>query len=163
MDLQQMIEETISTWKSERPDLDFAPMALVLRLGTIAKVGIERTEQALAPLGITVGEFDVLATIRRHGASAELTPSALAELTLISQSGLTNRIRRLTDAGLLTRRVNESDKRSFALRLTAKGTKTVDKGITIVAALDTEFMKVLSRASTSSLKKTLDELLRGMD
>ena len=137
-------------------------MALVLRLGTIAKVGIERTEQALTPLGITVGEFDVLATIRRHGVGSELTPSTLAELTLISQSGLTNRIKRLTDAGLLTRRVNESDKRSFALRLTPKGIKTADKGIAIVADLNTEFMKVLSRTSASSLKKTLDELLKEM-
>lgn len=157
-----MINETIASWKSERPDLDFTAMALVLRLGTIAKVGIERTEQALTPLGITVGEFDVLATIRRHGVGSELTPSTLAELTLISQSGLTNRIKRLTDAGLLTRRVNESDKRSFALRLTPKGVKTVDKGIAIVAALDTEFMKGLSRTSASSLKKTLDELLKEM-
>jgi DNA-binding MarR family transcriptional regulator len=162
MDIEQMINETISSWKTERPDLDFAPMALVIRLGTIAKVGIERTEQALSPLGITVGEFDVLATIRRHGVGAELTPSALAELTLISQSGLTNRIKRLTEAGLLTRRVNENDKRSFALRLTAKGAKTADKGIEIVAALDTEFMKVLSRASASTLKKMLDELLKEM-
>jgi DNA-binding MarR family transcriptional regulator len=48
------------------------------------------------------------------------------------------------------------------LRLTAKGAKTVDKGIAIVAALDTEFMKVLSRASASTLKKTLDELLKEM-
>jgi DNA-binding MarR family transcriptional regulator len=162
MDLEPMINETIASWKSERPDLDFTAMALVLRLGTIAKVGVERTEQALAPLGITVGEFDVLATIRRHGVGSELTPSTLAELTLISQSGLTNRIKRLTDAGLLTRRVNESDKRSFALRLTPKGVKIVDKGIAIVAALDTEFMKVLSRTSASSLKKTLDELLKEM-
>ena len=158
----EIIDDTISTWKRERPDLDFSSMALVLRLGTIAKVGIERTESALAPLGINVGEFDVLATIRRHGANAELTPSALAELTLISQSGLTNRIRRLTEAGLITRKTNAADKRSFTVRLTAKGARIADKCISIVAALDDEFMKVLSQASTKALQKTLDSLLEGM-
>lgn len=158
----EIIEDTISTWNRERPDLDFSAMALVLRLGTIAKVGIERTESALTPLSINVGEFDVLATIRRHGVGAELTPSALAELTLISQSGLTNRIRRLTDAGLIARRTNTADKRSFTLRLTAKGTRTTDKGIAIVAALDDEFMKVLSQTSTKTLQKSLDALIEGM-
>lgn len=158
----EIIEDTIATWNRERPELDFSAMALVLRLGTIAKVGIERTETALAPLGINVGEFDVLATIRRHGAGAELTPSTLAELTLISQSGLTNRIRRLTDAGLIVRRTNSADKRSFTLRLTAKGTRTADKGIVIVAALDDEFMKVLSQASSKTLRKSLDSLIEGM-
>jgi DNA-binding MarR family transcriptional regulator len=158
----EIIEDTITTWNRERPDLDFSAMALVLRLGTIAKVGIERTETALAPLGINVGEFDVLATIRRHGAGAELTPSTLAELTLISQSGLTNRIRRLADAGLIARRTNAADKRSFTLRLTAKGTRTADKGIAIVAALDDEFMKVLSQASSKTLQKSLDSLIEGM-
>ena len=158
----EIIEDTITTWNRERPDLDFSAMALVLRLGTIAKVGIERTETALAPLGINVGEFDVLATIRRHGAGAELTPSTLAELTLISQSGLTNRIRRLTDAGLIARRTNAADKRSFTLRLTAKGTRTADKGIAIVAALDDEFMKVLSQAPSKTLQKSLDSLIEGM-
>lgn len=155
----EIIEDTITTWNRERPDLDFSAMALVLRLGTIAKVGIERTETALAPLGINVGEFDVLATIRRHGAGAELTPSMLAELTLISQSGLTNRIRRLTDAGLIARRTNAKDKRSFTLRLTAKGTRIIDKGIAIVATLDDEFMHVLTRTSTTSLKSALDTLI----
>jgi DNA-binding MarR family transcriptional regulator len=159
----EIIEDTISTWKRERPDLDFSAMALVLRLGTIAKVGIERTETALAPLGINVGEFDVLATIRRHGTGAELTPSTLAELTLISQSGLTNRIRRLTEAGLIARRTNANDKRSFSLRLTLKGTRVADKGISIVAAIDEEFVKVLSQSSSKTLQKSLDSLIEGMD
>lgn len=156
---QEIVRTTIRTWQAERPDLDFASMDTVLRLATAAKLVVERSEAALAPLGISLGEFDVLATVRRHGAGAVLTPAEIAELAMVSPSGLTNRMNRLEAAGLLVRTMDPSDRRRFLVSLTRDGTRLADRAVAVLADLDDQLVPERSDRTHQQLASFLDALI----
>ena len=88
-------------WARERPDVDTAPQGVI---GRLHRVGLRLTEQLVtvyAQFGLTEGEFDVLATLRRSGPPYELTPGELAGQTMVTTGGMTKRLDRLERAGLL--------------------------------------------------------------
>ena len=111
MTLRELLDNTIASWKRERPDLDLAAMGSVLRVNQFMNAALRGAEALFAPHGITAGEFDVLAALRRGGAGTVLTPTALARVAMISPAGMTNRLNRLEAAGLIVRRPDPDDRR----------------------------------------------------
>ena len=69
--------------------------------------------------GLALADFDVLAQLARAG--GELRMSDLANRALISRSGMTRRINRLVDEGLVTRGRAEKDARGVCVVLSEKG------------------------------------------
>src|SRR4051794_29781369 len=59
--------------------------------------------------GLTLGDFDVLAQLANAG--GELRMTELAERVFSSRSGMTRRVDRLVDEGLLTRTASDADGR----------------------------------------------------
>jgi DNA-binding MarR family transcriptional regulator len=154
-----IVDATVDTWAAERPDIDFQSMHTVLRLGAAAKAIVSQIEDRLAPLGLAVGEFDVLATLRRNGRSARVTPTEIAAVTMISPSGLTNRLLRLEKMGLIGREADPADRRSSLVHLTPAGRRLVDQAIEVVAAADDEMIGSLSDRDRAALDRTLTRLL----
>ncbi len=70
-------------------------------------------------VGLTLGDFDVLAQLGQAG--GELRISELAAQAYSSRSGMTRRIDRLVDEGLVTRCTSEIDGRGVVVALTAAG------------------------------------------
>ena len=95
MGVENLIDETIQTWAEQRPDLDFASMSLSLKLNSIVRAVSDEIASQLEGIGVNLGEFDVLATLRRHGRGAKLTPKEISAATFVTPSGLTNRLARL--------------------------------------------------------------------
>lgn len=75
MAISEILDDTIGTWRRERPDLDFDGMALFLKMSATVRKIIEGFKDDIHELGITLSEFDVLATLRRSGPKAVLTPA----------------------------------------------------------------------------------------
>jgi DNA-binding MarR family transcriptional regulator len=70
-------------------------------------------------IGLTLGDFDVLAQLGRAG--GELRMSELAAQAYSSRSGMTRRIDRLVDEGLVTRANSDADGRGVVIALTEAG------------------------------------------
>jgi len=70
-------------------------------------------------IGLTLGEFDVLAQLAQAG--GELRMSELAAQAYSSRSGMTRRIDRLVDEGLVTRANAGADGRGVVVTLTDAG------------------------------------------
>lgn len=157
-----IVDSTVDTWAAERPDIDFRSMHTVLRLGAVAKAVLTRLEDQLAPLGLAVGEFDVLATLRRNGRTARVTPTEIAAVTMISPSGLTNRLLRLETMGLIAREADPADRRSSLVHLTAAGRRLVDRAIEVVAAADDEMIGSISDRDRAALDRSLTRLLEAL-
>ena len=121
------VDEILEQWARERPDLDASPIGLIGRLHRLADVLNVELRQVFAEEGLGDGDFDVLVTLRRHGAPYELTPKQLGASTMVTSSAVTKRIDRLEVAGLVTRTVSASDGRSRRIRLTADGVTLVDR------------------------------------
>ena len=69
--------------------------------------------------GLRLADFDVLAQLANAG--GELRMSELAARTLISRSGLTRRIARLVDEGLVRRASTTKDGRGVVVAVTDRG------------------------------------------
>jgi DNA-binding MarR family transcriptional regulator len=121
------VDEILAQWARERPDLDASPIGLIGRLHRLADVLNVELRKVFAEAGLGDGDFDVLVTLRRHGAPYELTPSELGASTMVTSSAVTKRIDRLERGGLVTRTVSEADARSRRIRLTEEGLALVDR------------------------------------
>jgi DNA-binding MarR family transcriptional regulator len=120
------VDTILGQWARERPDLDASPIGLIGRLHRLADVLNVELRQVFAEGGLGDGDFDVLVTLRRHGAPYELTPGELGASTMVTSSAVTKRIDRLESAGLVTRSVSADDARSRRVRLTDVGLTVVD-------------------------------------
>ena len=69
--------------------------------------------------GLALADFDVLAQLARAG--GELRMTDLATRALISRSGMTRRVARLVDVGLVRRANADSDARGVVVALTKAG------------------------------------------
>ncbi|MSY29071.1 MAG: MarR family transcriptional regulator, partial [Actinobacteria bacterium] len=74
MEISDLVEQTVTTWSAERPDIDFTAMSTALMVNLLVAKQLEITNQHMLELGVTLGEFDVLATLRRHGKNGVLMP-----------------------------------------------------------------------------------------
>jgi len=109
MKIGKYVDETVATWQQQRPDLDFVPMGYMLRFHAMAEAAMAKIHSITKSHGLTVGEFDVLATLRRHGRTSTLTPSFIAEVAMVSPSGLTHRLSQLEQSGHIVRISDDSD------------------------------------------------------
>jgi DNA-binding MarR family transcriptional regulator len=152
------IDGFIEQWRDERPDLgaDLEAMALFGRLGRLAAVAGAAIEEVLLRHGLTTGEFDVLAALRRAGPPFTLTPTVLARTLMLSPAAMTNRLDRLERAGLVTRSVDAGNRRSTLVALAAAGRTSVDAAVGEHLANEVRLLGGL----TAAQRRTLDELLR---
>ncbi len=157
--MRELLDDTMAGWRKERPDLELDAMGTTLRLNLLINAALRSAEALLAPHGITVGEFDVLAALRRGGNGAVLTPTTLARVAMISPAGMTNRLDRLAAAGLIERRPDPDDRRGSLVRLTSAGHATADRAIDDLVAAENEFLRNLTRPEQQHLDHLLDKLI----
>lgn len=133
MEIGKYVDETVTTWQQQRPDLDFVPMGYMLHFHAMAEAAIGKIQKITKSHGLTLGEFDVLATLRRHGAKSTLTPSFIAEVAMVSPSGLTHRLTQLEKSGHIIRIADDSDRRSSLVSITKSGAAIADQIIAQIA------------------------------
>jgi DNA-binding MarR family transcriptional regulator len=117
----------------------------------------------LEETGINLGEFDVLATLRRHGRGAKLTPKEIAAATFVTPSGLTSRLARLEKMGLITREADPSDGRGALIKITAAGKRLADQGIEIVVAIEDRFINELPTQMKKGLDQSMTRMIKTLD
>lgn len=117
-------------WARERPDVDVSPQGVIGRLHRLASRLTDELCVVYRRHGLTEGEFDVLAALRRAGAPFERAPGELARFTMVTTGAMTKRLDRLVEAGLVTRRPASDDGRGRVVALTEAGTGLVDRAFT---------------------------------
>ncbi|WP_374191788.1 MarR family winged helix-turn-helix transcriptional regulator [Cellulomonas sp. zg-ZUI22] len=150
-------------WHRERPDLDLQPQQVIGRLHRVARHLTEELVTVYERHGLTEGEFDVLATLRRAGAPYERSPGDLALHTLVTSGGMTKRIDRLEQAGLVTRRVSDSDARARVVALTARGREVIDAAFADHMANERRLVDVLTPAEAHGLEDALRTWLAALE
>jgi DNA-binding MarR family transcriptional regulator len=152
------VDAVIEQWRAERPDLDLEAMATFGRLGRLHAHASRSLDAVFARHGLQLGEFDVLAALRRAGPPHVLTPTVLARTLMLSPGGMTNRIDRLEAAGLVERQADPDDRRSSLVALTDRGLTLVDAAVTDHVANEADLLAVL----TTSERRALDRALRSL-
>ncbi|MCW0215202.1 MAG: MarR family transcriptional regulator [Pseudonocardia sp.] len=160
------VDRIVEQWRAERPDLDdegLAAMATIGRLGRVAALAAPLVERTFLRHGLSTGEFDVLAALRRSGAPFTLTPSVLARTLMLSPAAMTNRLDRLEAAGHVGRRLDPENRRSMLVTLTAPGRKAVDEVVAEHVANERALLSVLTAAERRRLDDLLRRLVAGLE
>lgn len=121
-----LVDKVLKQWGAERPDLNPRPLAVVGRILRIAGIFERRANSSLRSLGLPIWAFDMLGTLYRQGAPYSMTPSQLADSTMLTSGAMTNRIDRLEQQGLVVRKPSLDDRRSLSVSLTPKGLSSIE-------------------------------------
>ncbi|MCU1417752.1 MAG: MarR family transcriptional regulator [Schumannella sp.] len=157
------VDRIVEDWSRERPDVDFAPMHVLSRVGRLSRHLDRARRQAFAASGLEPWEFDVLAALRRAGAPYQLSPKALLQQTLVSSGTMTNRIDRLVERRLVERRTDPHDGRGVLVVMTGRGTEAVDDAISELLAGEAELLEGLSKGDQERLAGLLRKLSLDFD
>jgi DNA-binding MarR family transcriptional regulator len=142
-------------WRRERPELDVSPQGVFGRLARLAAAIEVELDRVFEQHGLTTGEFDVLAALRRAGDPYERTPGALADSTMITAGGLTKRVDRLEAAGLVSRRRSPVDGRVRVVALTDAGLALVERAFEAHLANEHRLLAPLDAADRAALERLL--------
>ena len=110
----------------------------------------KRTGKALAPLGLTLWQLDVLAALRpapRQGLHA----NQLISPDFLSPAAMTNRLQSLEQAGWILRLPDPADRRATRVRLTPAGRAISLRGLRARAAVAAAALSALAPEERSQL------------
>jgi DNA-binding MarR family transcriptional regulator len=107
--------------------------------------------------GLALADFDVLAQLSAAG--GELRMTELAARALISRSGMTRRVARLVDEGLVRRDTASADGRGVVVALTEAGTVRLTETAPVhLRGIAELFVAKLDDQELAALKSALDKV-----
>jgi MarR family transcriptional regulator, organic hydroperoxide resistance regulator len=116
---------------------------------------LEHLAAELKDLGLSQGEANALAQLR---AGTSRTIAELQAATGQRPSTLTGVLDRLERRGLVERRLNPRDRRSFTVTLTGAGAEAADRVRATFAELDRQALGAVSQRSAKGFFEVLDAL-----
>lgn len=158
-----VVDDILDQWSEEKPELDTAPLGVVIRVMTLYRSFLREATRALEPLDLELWEYDVLSALRRQGKPFALPATILARETDLSGGAMTNRIDRLEERGFVRRDPDEDDRRSVIVRLTANGRKAIDEAIQYRLDAADESLRDLDPAEQKQLAALLRRIVLSAD
>ncbi|MGW0188737.1 MarR family winged helix-turn-helix transcriptional regulator [Streptomyces sp. NPDC003362] len=153
------VDAIIEQWAAVRPDLDTRAMEVFGRVYRLSRAMADRTEKAYARFGISRGEFDVLATLRRSGEPYTLSPRELSATLMLTTGGMTGRLDKLERAGLLRRSPDPHDRRGLQVTLTDEGLSVIEQAVGAGVETQKEALASLTDEQADQLADLLRRLL----
>jgi MarR family transcriptional regulator, organic hydroperoxide resistance regulator len=119
-----------------------------------------RLEQALEGHGLSISQFDILATL---GIEQGITQQDLAECLLVTKGNICGMIDRMEASGWVERRSDPEDRRANRLFLTRRGKTLLAQTFPEQQAMLKEIMSALTPGELQSLYQYLDRLDEAAD
>lgn len=155
------VDHLLTQWAGERPELPTGALAVAARIARLHRFLARTSAEALTDFGLTEGEGNVLAALRRAGPPYALTPTALYRSLLLSSGAMTNRVDRLQERGLVIREDDPTDRRRVLVRLTDEGRAVIEAAMDAhVAALEAAVGDALSDEDRDELVVLLRRTLQ---
>jgi DNA-binding MarR family transcriptional regulator len=153
---EDSVDALLESWRGQRPDLDFAPIGVITRLGRLRGHLDTAIEAVFAPYGLGSSDFAVLVTLARIGDESGISQRRLMDELGLTSGTISVRMDRLVEEGLVERRPDPESKRTTLITLTAHGRDVFER--VVPAHLDNE--RRLLAALTDDERALLAGLLR---
>ena len=157
------VDRMLDAWAAVRPDLELSAMGTFGRFGRVHMWASRAVEAVFERHGLSTGEFDVLAALRRSGEPHVLSPGELSRTLMLSPGGRTNRLDRLEGMGLVRRAPDPDSRRSLKVLLTPSGLELGDVVVAEHVANETALLAGLTVAQRRGLDDALRSLLASLE
>ncbi|GAA2044205.1 MarR family transcriptional regulator [Agromyces tropicus] len=115
----------------------------------------------LTDLGITAGEWAVVATLAKDGGA--LTPSQLADLTNVAPSSMTHRLDKLAERGFIDRTPDAENRTRILVRLTTDGWEFFSLAIRGSDVVESDVLQDLGDDERHELARMLEVVIARLD
>lgn len=156
---EDSIDRHIAYWRDEVPDLDDEIEGIVTRMQMLVRHLRQRRAEALEEHGLRAWEYEILWQLRAAGPPYRVTPTALAVALDTHPATLTNRLDRLTRAGLVDRSRDETDRRSVVVVLTQQGQRAWESAIGSQVDAEHTLLSPLSERERQTMTKLLRKVV----
>ncbi|NTX35819.1 MarR family transcriptional regulator [Myxococcus sp. CA051A] len=160
---QDHVDRLRGQWERELPDVDTQGMEILGRARRITLRVRPPIEAVFEEHGLDTGEFDVVSALLRSGPPYRMRPTELYKSLMISSGGLTDRLARLTRAGLIRRPATEGDARSLPVELTREGRERTEAAFRADMAVEARLLAGLSRNERATLTSLLRKLTLSLE
>lgn len=157
------VDTILDQWARERPDLDVSPMGPIGRIKRCAALLEQSLEASFSQFGLSLWEFDMLATLRRAGAPYRLSPTELFSMLMVTSGTMTHRLKRLETSELIQRVPNEQDARSMLVQLSHKGLALINRAVEAHVENERQLLSALSAPVLADLDSHLSTLLLALE
>lgn len=140
------------------PELDVSGFAITGRVLRLARFLEALRGRELEEYGLTLGDFDVLATMRRRAHHGSMNIRDLQPSTMLSSGGTTKRLDRLENGGFLERFPDPDDRRGVLIRLTQAGRGLIDEVIPVILRMEADL--VTNSLATERERSQIADVLR---
>ncbi|KPZ58266.1 MarR family transcriptional regulator [Pseudoalteromonas sp. S3776] len=138
---------------TQKPFHETLDLTLIGNMGRVHRLCREAVTIAVEPLGLTQSRWTALMHIDMHGEG--LTQLELANSLGIEMPSLTRTLKQLEEQQLITRKVDEHDKRSKKIYFT-------NKGGSVLQSLNKKLVDIKSQLYSGLSTEQLDALARGI-
>lgn len=146
-------------WPEGVPEADYALLRFVHTLHRAKEAEDQRASEVLSRYGLSLAEFDVLASLRRCPPPWELTPGEVQQSVLLTSGGLTKVLQQLEAKGFVTRSTSSADRRVKPVRLAPEAAPVLDAAIAELSATVGSWMRSkLSAEEVAQLSRLLARL-----
>src|SRR5437773_9497539 len=156
------IDRVVERWSALQPGLPVDAYHVTGRISRIAARIAQREDEVFARYGLTRGDVGVLSALRISLPPHTLSPTQLFRGLMLSSAGMTKRLDRLEQRGLIKRNPDPKDRRGVMIQLSESGRRLVAKAVAENTRTEAEILKGLGpkerRLLADSLRALLHEL-----
>jgi DNA-binding MarR family transcriptional regulator len=157
------VDGIVEAWATELPGVVGAELELGKRAARLSAMLGERVGAELDRLGLTRGEYEILAVLRAAGAPYRLRPSDLTNRLLLTSGGTSNLLRRLAAADLVEREADATDARSSWVRLSAQGVLVAEEAVRSASAVQAGLLRDVPAETVRAAIDALRDVLVALD
>jgi DNA-binding MarR family transcriptional regulator len=157
------VDELSRAWRREHPRLDTSTLPPLVRLARLVLLGDAFQRAVLAPFELSIGDYSVLAVLRRAGRPYALSPSELYGRLQRSSGGMTKILKRLEDQGFIRRSPDPDDGRGSRVHLTKAGLELQERVFQAFLSASQDLFAGVPAARRRDLDRALRALVEAFE
>ncbi len=155
-------DNLLQAWAELAPGFQVEPYEITARISRLALHIGRHEEKVFSRFGLNRGDMGVLSALRIAG-SDRLSPTHLFKGLMLSSAGITSRLDRLEQRGLVRRTRHPSDRRGVLVELTDEGRTLLDQAVRASAQAEGELVGGLAAGELRTLADLLKKMLSRLE